>query len=66
MTKVIEFPRELTADEVLENHKGVFEQVMMVGWSPDGSLVMAGTVDPCEAIALFEAGKHTFLREMFE
>ena len=36
-------PVQATADEVLEDCKGQFDQLLALGWSKDGSLVAKAT-----------------------
>lgn len=65
MSKVVKFPAPPTPDEILDNAKGQYEQVMVVGWGSDGLLNLAGNIDTAEAVLILEAAKHEFIRAMF-
>jgi len=45
--KVIDFPKEekIEADEILENSKGKFQEVLVCGYDEDGGLYMVYNTD---------------------
>jgi len=50
---VIKFPEPITADETLENNKGRFQDVMIVGYDEDGDMTLNGNVSVVEAYVMF-------------
>lgn len=60
MSNVINLmPTEATANEVLEECKGDFEHVLVIGWTPDDALTAKSTtsMDMKEIIYLIEVFK---------
>ena len=64
---VVKFPSDITADEILEGSKGLYESCIVVGWDKeDGSLYMRGNLHHSESvILLLELAKFTYLQEAF-
>ena len=63
---VIDFPTDITADEILEGSKGLYESCIVVGWDQEGSLYMRGNLHRSESvILLLELAKFTYLQEAF-
>lgn len=56
-------PTEATANEVLEECKGDFEHVLVIGWTPDDSLTAKSTtsMDMKEIIYLIEVFKQAII-----
>ena len=64
MSNVINLmPTEATANEVLEDCKGDFEHVLVIGWTPDDALTAKSTtsMDMKEIIYLIEVFKQTII-----
>ena len=57
-------PVQATADEVLEDCKGQFDQLLALGWAKDGSLVAKATsaMDVKETVYLLETFKHAVIQ----
>ena len=57
-------PVQATADEVLEDCKGQFDQLLALGWSKDGALVAKATsaMDVKETVYLLETFKHAVIQ----
>jgi len=63
---VVKFPADITADEILEGSKGLYESCMIVGWDHEGSLYMRGNLhDSANIMLLLELAKFTYLQEAF-
>jgi len=56
-------PTEATANEVLEECKGDFEHVLVIGWTPDDDLTAKSTtsMDMKEIIYLIEVFKQAII-----
>ena len=56
-------PTEATADEVLEECKGGFEHVLVIGWTPEETLTAKATtsMDMKEIIYLIEVFKQAII-----
>jgi hypothetical protein len=64
MSNVINLmPTQATADEVLEDCKGDFEHVLVIGWTPEEQLTAKATtsMDLRETIYLLEVFKHAVI-----
>ena len=64
MSNVINLmPTQATADEVLEDCKGEFDQVLVVGWTEDGVLAAKATsdMDLRETVYLLEVFKQAVI-----
>ena len=64
MSNVINLmPTEATANEVLEECKGDFEHVLVIGWTPDDALTDKSTtsMDMKEIIYLIEVFKQAII-----
>ena len=64
MSNVINLmPTEATANEVLEECKGDFEHVLVIGWTPDDDLTAKSTtsMDMKEIIYLIEVFKQAII-----
>lgn len=64
MSNVINLvPTEATADEVLEDCKGEFNHVLVLGWTEEDSLTAKATesMDLKEIIYLLEVFKHAII-----
>ena len=64
MSNVINLlPTQATADEVLEDCKGEFEQVLVLGWTEDGIMSAKATsdMDLRETVYLLEVFKHSVI-----
>ena len=64
MSNVINLmPTEATANEVLEDCKGDFEHVLVIGWTPDDALTAKSTtsMDMKEIIYLIEVFKQAII-----
>ena len=64
MSNVINLmPTEATANEVLEECKGDFEHVLVIGWTPDDALTAKSTtsMDMKEIIYLIEVFKQSII-----
>jgi len=50
--KVIDFPKEekIEADEILENSKGKFQEVLVCGYDKDGGLYMVFNTDDADLL----------------
>jgi len=63
---VIDFPSDITADDVLEGSKGLYESCIVVGWDQEGSLcIRANLHDSAGVMLLLELAKFTYLQEAF-
>ena len=56
-------PEQATADEVLEDCKGELEQVLVLGWTPEGVMAAKATsdMDLRETVYLLEVFKHSVI-----
>lgn len=54
----------IDADQVLENNKGEFDQIVLVGRRPDGALAVAGTHGAGDSVLLLEWGKSFLVQNM--
>ena len=56
-------PTQATADEVLEDCKGEFEQVLVLGWTDEGIMAAKATsdMDLKETVYLLEVFKHSVI-----
>jgi len=64
MSNVIHLlPTQASADEVLEDCKGEFAHVLVIGWTPDDALTAKSTtsMDMKEIIYLLEVFKHAII-----
>ena len=62
-SNVLEFPRDRTPDEALEENKGAFVNVLIIGVSDDGTITTdgAGDMNPIYALGLVEMLKHMLM-----
>ena len=54
----------LDPDEILENNKGYYENVLILGWGKDGLLRICATDGVAESILLIEQAKMVILTEL--
>ena len=56
-------PTQATADEVLEDCKGDYQHVLVIGWTPEDALTAKATesMDVKETIYLVEVFKHAII-----
>ena len=56
-------PTQATADEVLEDCKGDYQHVLVIGWTPEDALTAKATesMDLKETIYLVEVFKHAII-----
>lgn len=45
-------------DQILENNKGEFVRIVLVGERPDGSIAVAGSDSAAESLLLLQYGSH--------
>jgi hypothetical protein len=54
----------LDPDDILENNKGEYENVLILGWGKDGLLRICATDGVAETILLIEQAKMVLLTEL--
>lgn len=55
---VTQFPKPLTADDILDKAKGQLKTVVVLGWTHDGAELLASSTDnPGDILWLLESGK---------
>jgi len=65
MTNIIKFPEEPSPDECLENQKGRLAEVVILGVTEDGSVVVSGNLGIAESIMLVAMGYKILLDGAF-
>ena len=63
---VIKFPEPITADETLENNKGRFQDVMIVGYDEDGDMTLNGNVSVVDAYVMFATAMRVLMDGILE
>lgn len=63
---IIKFPNSITADETLENNKGRFQDVMIVGYDDVGDMTLNGNVSVTEAYVMFATAMRVLMDGILE